>query len=121
MIDCGWAAWSSVQPTNDIAALIEKYGNQIGFEGGYDSIGPVSRKDATQEQIDAEVRRCLETYGKYHKAYSFFGFRYSGTLDPANTALEMGKIVGSCMQQSFELLAAGEYFLQMQEKPDKFF
>lgn len=108
MIDCGWAAWSSVQPTNDIEMLIEKYGDKIGYEGGYDSTGPVCRMEATQEMIDAEVKRCLETYGKYHKAYSFFGFKYSGTLDPANTAREMGKIIESCMRQSFEMLAAGK-------------
>lgn len=108
MIDCGWAAWTSVQPTNDIAGLIEKYGDQIGFVGGYDSNGPCSRMDAPQEMIDAEVRRCLEEYGKYHKAYCFFGFKYSGTLNPENTMREMGKIIGSFMQQSFEFLAAGK-------------
>lgn len=34
MIACGWDAWSSVQPSNDICGLIEKYGRQIGFMGG---------------------------------------------------------------------------------------
>lgn len=104
MIDIGWAVWGSVQNSNDIATLIEKYGDKIGFSGGFDSTGPASRVEATQEEIDAEVKRCIDTYGKYHKAYCFFGFRYSGTLDPANTAREMGKIVESVMRQSFEKL-----------------
>ncbi|MDO4529214.1 MAG: uroporphyrinogen decarboxylase family protein [Lachnospiraceae bacterium] len=104
MIDCGWTAWSSVQSTNDIETLIQKYGDQIGFVGGYNSTGPVCRQDATQEMIDAEVRRCLESYGKYHKAYCFLGFKYSGTPDPANTAKEMGKVIESVMRQSFEIL-----------------
>lgn len=104
MIECGWAAWSSVQPSNDIAGLIEKYGDQLSFEGGYDSTGPVARMDTPQEDIDAEIKRCIDEYGKYHKAFSFFGFKYSGTLNPENTAREMGKIVGSFMRQAFEKL-----------------
>lgn len=62
-IDCGWAAWTSVQPTNDIEKLIETYGDQIGFVGGYDTTGPASRANATDEAIAAEVGRCIETYG----------------------------------------------------------
>ena len=82
-IDCGWYAWTSVQVSNDIESLIENYGDRFGFIGGYDTNGAPGREDATPEQVSAEVVRCIDTYGKYHRGYCFFGFRYVNTLDPA--------------------------------------
>ena len=108
MIDCGWVSWSSVQVSNDICKLIETYGDRFSFEGGYDSNGAPAREDATNELIDAEIRRCLETYGKYHKAYSFFGFRYINSPDPNATGQAMGYIVQKAMEYSFQLLMSGK-------------
>lgn len=108
MIDCGWAAWTSVQPSNDICHLIETYGDRIGFIGGYDSTGRAGRSDADHETVVKEVERCLDTYGKYHKAYTFFGFRYKDSLDPAVNGAVMGEIVGACMEYSFKLLMEGK-------------
>ncbi len=108
MIDCGWVAWSSVQISNDICALIEKYSDRIGFVGGYDSNGAPAQIDAPHDVIVTEVKRCLDTYGKYHKGYCFFGFRYANSLDPAVQGAAMGEIVEACMAYSFELLMAGK-------------
>ena len=108
MMDCGWVSWSSVQVSNDICKLIETYGDRFSFEGGYDSNGAPAREDATNELIDAEIRRCLETYGKYHKAYSFFGFRYINSPDPNATGQAMGYIVQKAMEYSFQLLMSGK-------------
>ena len=108
MIDCGWAAWSSVQISNDICHLIETYSDRIGFVGGYDSNGEPARIDAPHEVIVNEVRRCLDTYGKYHKGYCFFGFRYANSLDPAVQGKAMGEIVEAAMEYSFALLAQGK-------------
>ncbi len=108
MIDCGWAAWTSVQPSNDICALIEKYGDRLGFIGGYDTQGPAAREDATHEMVDAEVKRCLEEYGKYHKGFCFFGFRYVNSLDQEVQGKAMGEIVEAAMKYSFQILASGK-------------
>ncbi len=108
MIDCGWTAWTSVQISNDICGLIEKYGDRIGFVGGYDTNGAPAREDAPSEVVVAEVKRCLDTYGKYHKGYCFFGFRYVNSLDPAAQGASMGEIVEAAMSYGFELLAAGK-------------
>lgn len=104
MIDCGWAIWTSVQPSNDIKTLIQKYGDRIGFAGGYDTTGPASRPSATQEMIDAEVARCIEEYGAYHKGYAFFGFLLINTLDPIEEGKRMGMMIGSFMEQAFAKL-----------------
>lgn len=74
MIEIGVDQWISVQPTNDICGLIEKYGDKITFAGGFDSNGEVSREEASDDEIRAEVRRCVDMYGKYQKAYAMFGF-----------------------------------------------
>ena len=108
MIDCGWAAWSSVQISNDICGLIEKYGDKIGFVGGYDTTGRPAMVDATPEEVRAEVKRCLDTYGKYHKGYCFFGFRYVNSLDPAVLGAAMGVIAQTAVEYGFELLAQGK-------------
>ena len=107
-IDCGWAAWTSVQPTNDIEMLIEKYGDRIGFIGGYDTNGPASQPSATDEMIKAETLRCIETYGKYHKGYAFFGFLLVDSLDPAVIGARMGVMISSFMEQAFAYLMSGK-------------
>lgn len=108
MIDCGWAAWSSVQISNDIEALIEKYGDRIGIVGGFDSNGPVARESATPEMVETEVKRCLDTYGKFHRGYCFFGFRYVNSLDPEVIAAAMRPIGEKATEYAFELLKAGK-------------
>lgn len=105
MIDCGWTAWTSVQPVNDICGLIEKYGDRLGFIGGFDSQGPAAREDAAPELVDEEIRRCLDTYGKYHKAYCFFGFRTINSVDPEVSNRVMGAIVETAVSYGFQLLA----------------
>ena len=108
MIDCGWVAWTSVQISNDIESLIEKYGDRIGFVGGYDTNGPAASVNATHDIIEKEVKRCLDTYGKYHKGYCFFGFRYVNSLDPAVLGAAMGEIVQIAVEYGFELLKQGK-------------
>lgn len=108
MIDCGWVAWTSVQISNDIESLIEKYGDRIGFVGGYDTNGLAASVNATHDIIEKEVKRCLDTYGKYHKGYCFFGFRYVNSLDPAVLGAAMGEIVQIAVEYGFELLKQGK-------------
>lgn len=108
MIDCGWAAWTSVQISNDVEGLIEKYGDHFGFIGGYDTNGPVAQESATPEEIATEVRRCMDTYGKYHRGYCFFGFRYPNSLDPEVIGASMAPIIENAVEYAFELLAAGK-------------
>ena len=107
MIDCGWAAWTSVQISNDIEGLIEKYGDRFGFVGGYDTNGPAAAVDAQHDVIEKEVKRCLDTYGKYHRGYCFFGFRYVNSLDPAALGAAVGEIVQIAVEYGFELLQSG--------------
>lgn len=104
IIDCGWAAWTSVQPSNDICGLIEQYGHRLGFIGGFDSQGPAAMEDASPEVVDAEIRRCLDTYGKYHRAYCFFGFRNVNSLDPQAMQEAVGAIAQTAVAYSFQLL-----------------
>ena len=106
-MDCGWAAWTSVQISNDICGLIEKYGDRFGFIGGYDSNGLPARVDAPAEVVEAEVKRCLDTYGKYHKGFCFFGFRYVDSLDPAVQGAAMAPIAQKAVEYGFELLKQG--------------
>jgi hypothetical protein len=62
-IEIGAAAWSSVQISNDIAGLLDKYGSQILIEGGFDSTGKPGRPDATVAEVVAETERCFREYG----------------------------------------------------------
>lgn len=80
MIEEGNAGWSAVQPTNDIAGIIEKYGDEFVIIGGYDSNGAPGMWNAPEEVARAEVRRCFAEYAKYGKGYIFFGM----VVDPVN-------------------------------------
>lgn len=71
-IEEGYVAWSSVQPCNDIAACLERYGDQFCIAGGYDSNGlPGSTSDV--DIIRKEIERCFEDYG-HLESYIFAGF-----------------------------------------------
>lgn len=96
MIEIGVDAWSSVQPTNDICTLIEKYGDKISFIGGYDTNGPCSQETATHDMIVAEVHRVVDVYGKYNKAFALFGFCISN--DPQIIGRNMGIMFGEFMR-----------------------
>jgi uroporphyrinogen-III decarboxylase len=98
-IDLGAVAWTPVQPTNDIVGLQKKYGDKITIIGGFDSNGPASRISATQEEIDAETKRCIDTYGP-QGSYIFFGFRLINTTDPTEYAKETGKVISSAVNYS---------------------
>jgi hypothetical protein len=71
-IETGAEAWNSVQPSNDIAALLDRYGDRFVFEGGFDSTGKPGRPDASLEEIEAEVERCFREYGG-RKGFVFLG------------------------------------------------
>lgn len=91
MIDEGAEAWSSVQPCNDIETLLQKYGDKFTIIGGFDSTGLPGSTDATDEDIERDVRRCIDVYGKY-KSYIFQGFRMANSSDPEDVMREMRRI-----------------------------
>lgn len=80
-IDTGAQAWTSVQPCNDIEALLKNYGNQITIIGGFNSNGRPGMPDASEDEVRFEVRRCIDTYGKYN-SYVLFGAKIVNSLDP---------------------------------------
>lgn len=71
-IDEGFAEWNSVQPCNDIVALLEKYGDRICLGGGY-ATNELPAMTMDRDIIRKEVIRCCEEYGKYN-SYIFFGY-----------------------------------------------
>jgi hypothetical protein len=81
-IETGAASWNAVQPTNDIAGLLDKYGDRFSFEGGYDSTGKPGYPNATVEEVVAEVERCFREYGGKK------GFMFSPVLLGSVTAFK---------------------------------
>ena len=65
MIEMGIDIWQGVMTTNNIPAMIEKYGGQISFMGGINS-ATIDRADWTPELIESEVRRACTEYGKLY-------------------------------------------------------
>jgi uroporphyrinogen-III decarboxylase len=99
-IETGAAAWNAVQPTNDIAGLLDKYGDRFSFEGGYDSTGKPGYSDTTVEEVVAEVDRCFREYGN-KKGFMFspvilgsvknFAEKMAAARERANTLRFAGK------------------------------
>jgi SAM-dependent methyltransferase len=98
MIEIGAAAWTSVQPANDVAGLLRKYGDKIAFMGGYDTNGLPGRADASDEIVKAEIDRCFAEYAPYKKGYVLFAFRLFDTHDP-NAAFGLKPIIEAVMEQ----------------------
>lgn len=104
MIEIGVDVWTSVQPTNDIAKLQDKYGDKIVFMGGFDTNGAPGAADASLETRIAEVHRCFDSYG--HKpGFIFFGYVLVDSLDPAEIGAQMGPVLGEAARYSHELAA----------------
>lgn len=83
MIDEGNEAWHAVQAQNDLEGIIQEHGDHFVLMGGYNTTGAPGQPYATEEMVRAEVRRCMDTYGKYGKGYMFFGMVLAPT-DPDN-------------------------------------
>ena len=68
MIEMGIDIWQGVMKSNDIPALIKKYGGQISFMGGIDS-AEVDFEGWTQEVVAQRVKEACETFGKDKKYF----------------------------------------------------
>jgi uroporphyrinogen-III decarboxylase len=87
-IETGAAAWNSVQPSNDIAGILDRYGDKISLEGGFDTTGKPSRPGASLEEVIAEVERCFQDYGG-KKGFIFSGILLGAVekIEEKNTAI----------------------------------
>lgn len=84
-VDIGVQWWNAAQAMNDLTGIMEKYGNRLIVDGGWDSEGPASFIDAAPEVVIAETERCLREYAKYNN-FSFFPVLASrGTPEDAAT------------------------------------
>lgn len=76
-IDEGAVAWTSAQPMNDIVAIQKEYGDKISVIGGYDTNGRPGMPGVSIEEIQAEIRRCVDTYAP-QGSYVFSGLLLGG-------------------------------------------
>jgi len=61
------------QAQNDLAGILNKYGDKFVISGGWDSSGAAAMSDAPEEVIRAEARRCADEYGRLG-SYVFMAF-----------------------------------------------
>ena len=106
LIEIGTNGWSSAQPSNDIAGLLQKHGHRFNIVGGFDSTGHPGSDKATEEEIAAEVRRCFDSYGPY-QGYIFYGFRLVNSLVLEGRAVEMAKVLEPAMEFSKAMAKSG--------------
>jgi uroporphyrinogen-III decarboxylase len=89
-IETGAACWNSTQPTNDVAAILDKYGDRFCIEGGWDTNGKPSQPGSSIEDVKAEVERCFREYGN-KKGYIFWPSILASTdmkdIDAKNAAI----------------------------------
>jgi Uroporphyrinogen-III decarboxylase len=64
IIETGASIWQTAQKMNDLSEIKRKYGDKLCIHGGWDSTGRCSMDDASEEEIRAEVRRCIDTYAE---------------------------------------------------------
>ena len=79
-IEEGFAAWASVQPCNDIAGLLERYGHSFCIAGGYDTNGKPGQT-SDEAVLRQEIARCYEAYGQ-KPGYIFAGFILMAAQNP---------------------------------------
>lgn len=62
--EIGIRVFDPVQPCNDIIAMKSRYPGQICLSGGLDVQNIIDRPGVSEEEIRAEVRRCIDAYGR---------------------------------------------------------
>ena len=61
MVELGVDVWQGVIPQNDIVSIQKRTNGKLAMQGGID--GPsIDNPETTEEEIFAEVRRCIDTY-----------------------------------------------------------
>lgn len=78
MVEIGIDVWQGVLPSNDIVKLSEQLGGRMAMMGGIRSI--IDRIDVTEEEIRAEVRRCLGKYGHLRNFIPSITYGGPGTI-----------------------------------------
>lgn len=81
VVEEGSVCWQSAQPCNDIDRIIREMGDKLAVMGGYDTQGPAGQETATDEMAVAEVRRCMDEYGKYGRSFGMQGYRLPNMRD----------------------------------------
>lgn len=69
------------QPCNDVPSMKKRHPD-MGFMGGLDLQGVVDVPGVTEEKLRAEVRRCIDEYGKTMGSYAVYGCSVS-MYDPS--------------------------------------
>lgn len=105
IVDTGARIWQTAQPMNDLNGIKAKYGNKLLIHGGWDSFGPHCYEDATEEMVRAEVRRCIDTYGRDGN-YMLFPILLGDPAD-GRLALRRGWADDECRRYSEALFAKG--------------
>ena len=61
-VEIGAKMWHSAQPLNDLVSLLDRFKGKLAIDGGWNTSGPASRIDASEELVREETRRCLTQY-----------------------------------------------------------
>ena len=101
MIDMYIDVWQGTLPTNDIAGLIEKYGDKITFQGGLES-SIFDGEESTEEQIRADVRRACFEYGQHGSFIPCITYGGPGCFHPERDAI-IDDEIGKCSEEIFGL------------------
>ncbi|HHU22347.1 MAG TPA: uroporphyrinogen decarboxylase (URO-D) [Clostridiales bacterium] len=81
MVELNIDIWQGVLPQNDIPAIQKKLDGRMTLMGGIDA-AIVDRKDATEEEIRAEVRRVCEEYAPGGHFIPCITYGAMGTIYP---------------------------------------
>ena len=81
MIEMGIDVWQGTMLSNDIPALIQKYGGQISFQGGLEN-ALIDTVDWTREKIDGTVKKVCEDCGALYFIPSLCAGGASSVIPP---------------------------------------
>ena len=80
MVDIGIDVWQGVLPENDIVKLQKQLDGRMTLMRGIDAT--IDRKDSTEEEIRADVRRACSTYGPGGHYIPCMTYGLAGTIYP---------------------------------------
>jgi uroporphyrinogen-III decarboxylase len=89
-IETGAEGWNATQVSNNVAGILDAYGDRFCIEGGWNTNGKPSLPGADIGEVKAEVERCFEEYGS-KKGWIFWPLILASTdmrdIDAKNAAI----------------------------------
>ncbi len=98
-IEMGYKIWQPAQPVNDLIGIKEKFGNQMIFNGGWDTAGKGGLPGASEDVVRASVRETIDSLAPDYGYVFWDGGMTGGDVEKFKWTGEEATLYGKAFYQ----------------------